>query len=108
MNSNKIAGTALKNTITSVGGGDKSTSDLQELFERFDKEFAVNQQLVADIYEKLAPVLDPEYATCKGEDGCVKKGYSTALNMKIDNFVSTLETQNERLEDIKSLINLYY
>ena len=83
----------------------KDTSDLEDLFQKFDKEFSINQELIADIYKKLAPVLDPEYVNAECQDD--KKGYSTELNCKVSTLVDTLETQNKRLRELKDRINLY-
>jgi hypothetical protein len=85
----------------------KKDSDLKHLFVMFDKEFSINQELISDIYSKLAPVLNPEYVTCSEEDSSLKEGYITELNQRIDGFVDTLQTQNARLQNLKSRINLY-
>jgi hypothetical protein len=106
MNKNIKSSDIEKVTSYPVGASSlkKDTSDLEDLFQKFDKEFLINQELVADIYKKLAPVLDPEYPTeCQDN----KKGYSTELNGRISILVDTLETQNERLHELKDRINLY-
>jgi Skp family chaperone for outer membrane proteins len=108
MNKNIKSSDIEKVTSYPVGANSlkKDTSDLEDLFQKFDKEFSINQELITDIYKKLAPVLDPGYATtaeCQDD----KKGYSTELNCKVSTLVDTLEIQNKHLQELKSRINLY-